>query len=85
MQLITGGYVYRGDKSSSFHGVYICGDYTSKKIWGLKQENRILKSVKEIGTSPQDPSFATDEHGNIYVVGDQGMIYKIDFSNAKYD
>ncbi len=77
---VTGGYVYRGDKNSSFYGVYICGDYTSKKIWGLTQENRRLKSVWEIGTSPQFiASFGTDEQGNIYVVGYEGMVYKIDF------
>jgi len=29
---ITGGYVFRADKRSSFYGVYICGDYTSKRI-----------------------------------------------------
>jgi hypothetical protein len=62
--------VYRGDKNSSFYGVYICGDYTSKRIWGLTQENRKLKVVWEIGTSPQFiASFGTDEQGNIYVVG----------------
>lgn len=77
---ITGGYVYRGDKNSSFYGVYICGDYTSRRIWGLTQENRKLKSVWQIATSPQFiASFGTDEHGNIYVVGYEGMVYKIDF------
>jgi len=83
---VTGGYVYRGDKRSSFYGVYICGDYTSKRIWGLTQENRGLKIVRQIGTSPQGiASFATDEQGNIYVVGYEGMIYKIDFGTAAFD
>lgn len=31
---IVGGRVYRGDKQSSFYGVYIFGDYQSKRIWG---------------------------------------------------
>ena len=83
---ITGGYVYRGDKRSSFYGVYVCGDYTSKRIWGLTQENRSLKTVRQIATSPQFiASFATDEQGNIYVVGYEGMIYKIDFESAVFD
>ena len=82
---ITGGYVYRGNKESSFYGVYICGDYTSKRIWGLTQENRKLKSVWQIGTSPQFiASFGTDEQGNIYVVGYEGMVYKIDFEAAVF-
>lgn len=82
---ITGGYVYRGDKNSSFYGVYICGDYTSKRIWGLTQQNRRLTSVREIGMSPQFiASFGTDEHGNIYVVGYEGMVYKIDFEAGEF-
>jgi putative heme-binding domain-containing protein len=82
---ITGGYVYRGDKRSSFQGVYICGDYTSKRIFGVKQTNRVLESVYQIAESPQFiASFGTDERGNIYVVGYEGMIYKLDFSAAVF-
>ena len=83
---ITGGYVYRGDKRSSFFGVYICGDYTSKRLFGVTQENRVLKTVRQIGESPQFiASFGTDEQGNIYVVGYEGMIYKIDFTPALFE
>jgi putative heme-binding domain-containing protein len=83
---ITGGYVYRGDKNSSFYGVYICGDYTSHRIWGVTQENRALKTVRQIAMAPQNiASFAQDEAGNIYVVGYEGMIYRLDFSGARFD
>ena len=83
---ITGGYVYRGDKRSSFYGAYICGDYTSKRIWALTRENRSLKTVRQIGLSPQFiASFGTDEPGNIYVVGYEGMVYKLDFSRTSFD
>lgn len=83
---IVGGYVYRGDKHSSFYGVYICGDYTSRRIFGLKQRDRKLQLVRQIGLSPQSiASFGTDETGNIYVVGYEGMIYKIDFKDASFE
>ncbi len=83
---ITGGYVYRGDKRSSFYGVYICGDYTSHRIWGLKQENRVLKTVRQIGLSPQGiASFGIDQRGEIYLVGYEGMIYQLDFAGASFD
>jgi putative heme-binding domain-containing protein len=83
---VTGGYVYRGDSRSSFYGVYICGDYTSKRIWGLTQENRALKTVRQIGTSPQGiASFGTDERGEIYLVGYEGMVYKLDFAGATFE
>lgn len=83
---ITGGYVYRADKRSSFYGVYICGDYTSHRIFGLKQRDRTLQVVRQIGTAPQGiASFGTDERGDIYVVGYEGMVYRLDFSGADFD
>ena len=82
---VTGGYVYRGDPASPFYGVYIFGDYTSKRIWGLTQENRTLKTLLQIGTAPEGlSSFGTDEAGNIYAVGYTGMIYQLDFSGAVF-
>jgi glucose/arabinose dehydrogenase len=83
---ITGGYVYRGDKQSSFYGVYLCGDYTSKRIFGVTQENGLLKTVRQIGSIPQQlVSFGTDEAGQIYAVGYEGMVYQLDFSAGRFD
>ncbi len=83
---ITGGFVYRGDRNSSFYGVYIFGDYASKRIFGLTHENRQLKAVYQIGTLPQGlVSFGTDEAGNIYAVGYEGTIYQLDFSQTRFE
>ncbi len=83
---VTGGYVYRGDPRSSFYGVYICGDYTSKRIFGLKQQDRTLQVVRQIGTAPQGiASFATDERGEIYLVGYEGMVYQLDLTGTNFD
>jgi putative heme-binding domain-containing protein len=83
---ITGGYVYRGDPRSSFNGVYLCGDYTSKRIFGVRQEKGVLKDVRQIATVPQGlVSFGTDEAGNIYIVGFEGMVYRMDFTGARFD
>jgi glucose/arabinose dehydrogenase len=83
---ITGGHVYRGDKKSSFYGVYLCGDYTSKLIFGLTQENGMLKTARRIGVVPQAlVSFSEDEAGHIYAVGYEGMIYEIDFTEARFE
>lgn len=52
----------------------------------MTQENRKLKTVRQIAMSPQGiSSFASDEQGNIYVVGYEGMIYKIDFTSSSYE
>ena len=83
---ITGGYVYRGDKNSSFYGVYFCGDYTSKRIFGVTQENGTLKTARQIGVAPQGlVSFTEDEAGHIYVVGFEGMICQLDFTEARFE
>jgi putative heme-binding domain-containing protein len=82
---VTGGFVYRGTNSPSFFGVYICGDYTSKRIFGIKQHDRLLDAVRQIGTCPQSiSSFGTDEQGNIYVVGYEGMLYKLELEGADF-
>ena len=83
---ITGGFVYRGDKTSSFYGVYLCGDYNSKRIFGLTLDKGVLKTVRQIATLPQGlVSFAADEAGNLYAIGYEGMIYRLDFTGARYD
>ncbi len=83
---VTGGYVYRGGRASSFYGVYIFGDYTSRKIWGLMQENRTLKTIRQIATSPEGiASFATDEQGRVFVVGYEGMVYEMDFASGMFE
>ncbi len=83
---ITGGYVYRGKKAPSFNGVYIFGDYNSKRIFGITQEERKLKKVRQIGMAPQRlVSFAVDGEGEIYVTGFDGMISRLDLSTASFD
>ncbi len=83
---ITGGYVYRGDPKSSFYGVYVCGDFTSKRIFGVTLENGILKAARQLGTVPQQlVSFGTDEAGSLYAIGYGGMIYRLDFSGSSFD
>lgn len=83
---ITGGHVYRADPASSFYGVYLCGDFTSKRIFGVTRKNGLLERVRQIGMAPQGlVSFGRDEAGRHYVVGYEGMIYQIDFSEADFD
>ena len=83
---ITGGQVYRGDKDSSFYGVYVCADYTSKRLFGLTLENGVLKTARQIGTVPQRVvSFSGDEAGHLYAIGYEGMIYRIDFTEARFE
>ena len=83
---IVGGRVYRADPKSSFYGVYIFGDYGSKRLWGMRQEGRSLKMIRQLATAPQAiTAFCTDEQGQVYVCGYAGMIYRLDLGAAVYE
>lgn len=84
---VTGGYVYRARRESSFNGVYVCGDYESRQMWGITQSYGKLQTIREIGNSPAKiVSFGTDRKGELYIVGyDLGVIYKVDFAAAKFE
>ncbi|MFT6237933.1 MAG: putative heme-binding domain-containing protein [Akkermansiaceae bacterium] len=83
---ITGGHVYRGSGNPSFDGVYICGDYNSKRLFGIAAKDSGLKLVRQIGTISQRlVSFAEDEAGNHYAIGYEGMIYRLNFESALFE
>jgi len=85
-QSVTGGLVYRADPKSSFNGVFIFGDYQNGRLFALKEKNRVLETVRQIGICPQQAvSFGRDNAGEIYVIGYQGMIYRMDMSGTKFE
>jgi hypothetical protein len=64
----------------------VCGDYASKRIFGVTEKHGALKAVRQIGILPQGlVSFGTDEAGRIYAVGYEGTIYLLDFAEARFD
>ncbi|MBI2951993.1 PQQ-dependent sugar dehydrogenase [bacterium] len=78
-QSITGGYVYRGARLTRLTGVYFCGDYVSRRIWGLRHENGKLVESRQVGQCPSPiSSFGEDEAGEVYLVGYDGRIYALD-------
>lgn len=83
---VTGGYVYRGDPKSSFYGVYVFGDYESRRLWGLTQKDGRVTAIREIGTSPEHiASFGTDDAGEIYLVSYEGTVSHVDLSAARFE
>ena len=83
---ITGGRVYRGDKNSSLYGYYICGDHESRRLFALTQQNRKLTNIYELGFSPQRiSSFAADTNGELYLLGYQGTLFRMDLASVKLE
>ena len=83
---VTGGYVYRGKKSPSYYGVYIFSDFESKKIWAATQADRKLLRIRQIGTSPEQPSsFGIDLDGELFLVGYQGTIFRVVLDDSVFE
>jgi putative heme-binding domain-containing protein len=75
---VTGGYVYRGKRNASYYGAYIFGDFESRRIWALKEADRKLIKIRQIGESPQRiASFGIDALGELLLVGYDGTIYRM--------
>jgi glucose/arabinose dehydrogenase len=74
---VTGGYVYRGSRSSLPTGAYIFGDYCTGEIFMLESGVQSLLLDTNLNIS----SFGEDENGEIYVVGLGGTVQRL-FSNV---
>ncbi|HEY7544923.1 MAG TPA: PQQ-dependent sugar dehydrogenase [Blastocatellia bacterium] len=70
---ITGGYVYRGLRSTEMLGAYFFGDFCTGEIFMLMNgtQTRLLDTNLSIS------SFGEDEAGEIYVVGIGGTVHHI--------
>ncbi len=83
---VTGGYVYRAKKDSSYYGAFIFGDFESKRIWAMKQKDRKLIKVRQIASCPEKPcSFGIDENGELLVVGYEGSIYRLLLDDSVFE
>jgi len=70
---ITGGYIYRGFRSTVPVSAYIYADYCTGEIWQLQSGTNTLL----IHTPLNITSFGEDEAGEIYVVGQNGTINRL--------
>ena len=73
---VIGGYVYRGSMPE-WNDIYLYADYCTGMVWGLIQidggwQNQLLFDVDVTITS-----FGQDENGEIYLVSDNGGIFRL--------
>ena len=78
---VTGGYVYRGSKSSLPAGGYVYADFCSGEIFLLSNGAQSLL----LDTALSISSFGEDESGEIYVVGLGGTVHRIINPNGPPD
>src|SRR5262245_21424915 len=70
---ITGGYIYRGVRSAVPTGAYVYADYCTGEIWQLVSATNTLL----LDTTLNITSFGEDEAGEVYVVGQSGIIQRL--------
>lgn len=77
-QSVTGGVVYRGAELPDWYGVYLYGDFSSGKVWGLLRlpdgswQNSLLYT-----TGALISSFGQDAKGEVYLVNYNGELLRL--------
>ncbi|MCA1685658.1 MAG: PQQ-dependent sugar dehydrogenase, partial [Planctomycetia bacterium] len=75
---LTGGVVYRGGKLPGLDGVYIYGDYSSGRIWGMKHDGERPLWHRELAdTSLQIAAFRVDHRGDLLIADHGGGLYRL--------
>jgi glucose/arabinose dehydrogenase len=74
---VTGGYVYRG-ALPEWNGIYLYGDYCTGLIWGLIRSDGNWQSQLLFDMDVTITSFGQDESGELYLVSDNGGIYRLE-------
>jgi glucose/arabinose dehydrogenase len=71
---IIGGFVYRGSAIPGLCGVYIYGDYVTKRIWGLRYDGtKVTRQQELLTTTSAISSFGEDEALELYVADYSGV------------
>jgi glucose/arabinose dehydrogenase len=77
---ITGGYVYRGDAIPFLQGHYFYADYCAGWVRSVRMENGVVLEQKEwpeLEPGGLVTSFGEDAAGELYIVTQQGGVFKI--------
>ena len=75
---VTGGYVYRGAKIPALSGFYIFGDYCTGRLWTLVRFGGAWRLSSLRDTPYSISSFGEDDAGELYLVDQQGAVYRFD-------
>lgn len=76
---VTGGYVYRGRAIPALGGAYVFADYCAGEVRALTAPNGELSAERFLGVDvAQITSFGEDIDGELYVLSDEGGVYRLD-------
>ncbi len=90
---IIGGYVYRGEAMPWLHGTYFFADYCSGRIWTTKYDGNTMTEFQDRtddlapyrgeGVIGLISSFGIDAQGEVYILDNQGEVFKIIEENCE--
>jgi glucose/arabinose dehydrogenase len=76
---LSGGRVYRGKKLPDLVGVYIYGDWSTGRVWGIKHDGNSVIWHRELVDTPFNiTGFGVDHAGEIYVIDHQSGFYRFE-------
>ncbi len=75
---LTGGVVYHGNVFPELEGLYIYGDYSSGRIWGMKHDGKQVLWHRELAdTALQITAFRVDQRGELLIVDGGSGLYRL--------
>jgi glucose/arabinose dehydrogenase len=79
---VTGGYVYRGERSPAWVGTYFFGDFCTGLVWALRPSVGAAELIAT--TTYAISSFGEDERGEIYLVDySAGTLLRLELSPSR--
>jgi glucose/arabinose dehydrogenase len=76
---LTGGRVYRGPRLPELVGVYVYGDWSTGRVWGIKHDGSKVIWHRELVDTPFNiTGFGTDHAGELYVIDHAGAFYRLE-------
>jgi uncharacterized repeat protein (TIGR03806 family) len=76
---LTGGRVYRGMRLTDLVGVYLYGDWSTGRVWGIKHDGHRVVWHRELVDTPFNiTGFGTDHAGELYVIDHAGGFYRLE-------
>lgn len=77
---VTGGFVYRGTEITELQGLYVYGDFVSRRIWTLDFSDLNNPDNTELMRAGFPiSSFGIDQSNELYLCGFDGKIYKFGY------
>jgi hypothetical protein len=76
---VTGGYVVRDPRIAALRGRYLYADYCAGKLLSARLRAGSARDRRSLGLAvPGLTSFGEDLSGRVYVVSQQGPVYRLD-------